>query len=609
MDPAAAAATLRPQDVAHDTQAIVGRGGSGIVHRGTITHADGRAEPVAIKRLQAGATPGEERRFQKEFAVSLRASQRCPRACRLYGCVAHEGALCLVMKLYAKSLHAHLDERRSPDGTTVVRPLAHGQVAAFAAQILEGLAQLHAVGIVAQDLKPSNLLMDERGQLFIADFGLASVLATTAAATAQSTTGAGGGTPAYKAPEQYDEESFGKLSPKTDMWAFGCVVVEMLTGFAPWRGKQPMQIMMSVAGKRQAPAVPGEARGALAEILRRCLSIDQGARPTAEQALASLGPDLAPAEEGVPGAAAAASFGEPEPEPQSAVDMTRDLWKAQVEHHRAKIEATRAAEEAQVASANAKAAAQASAQAAAAAAAAGTTPVPASAPAPRPAKAKPAQGCCSGRPKPELGTGPHAPSPPPQPPLDALGAEMAKHGLTAQEQALLRGEAGGVTSVALFNLLQEEDFRSKGIDIAARRKAQKAADAADAAAKKAADAADAAATAAAIAASKAQTAADAAAAGNAAEVDADARGLRVFLQSEGTQISAAGQQTIILKVKAVTKLCDLDLAGAQAVGLNVVDARLLTNLLGSSPTIAGIRLRLVLLPVRYPFISLHFLFF
>ena len=139
------------------------------------------------------------------------------------------------MRLYKGSLHGHLDERRSPDGTACVRPLVHTEVAAFAAQILEGLAQLYVEGIVAQDLKPSNLLMDEREQLVIADFGLAAVLSATTAATAQSTTGAGGGTPVYKAPEQHDPDGFGKISPKTDMWAFGCVVIELLTGFPPWR--------------------------------------------------------------------------------------------------------------------------------------------------------------------------------------------------------------------------------------------------------------------------------------------------------------------------------------------------------------------------------------
>ena len=138
-----------------------------------------------------------------------------------------------------------------------------------------------------EDLKPGNLLMDESEQLVVSDFGLAAVLGATVA-SAQTTTGAGGGTPAYKAPEQYDQESFGKVSPKTDMWALGCVVIEMLTGFPPWRGKQSMEIMMSVAGKRHAPAVPVEAEGVLAELLRGCFSHAQEARPTAMQALEAV---------------------------------------------------------------------------------------------------------------------------------------------------------------------------------------------------------------------------------------------------------------------------------------------------------------------------------
>ena len=143
---AAAAAVLRPEDVAHERHVIVGRGGSGIVYRGMLTFLDGRTVPVAIKQLQAGATKSEERRFKKEHDVSFRASQRCPRACRLYGCVSHEGSLCLVMRLYPTSLHVFMDRRRSPDGSALVRPLTHAEVEAFAVQILEGLAQLEARG-------------------------------------------------------------------------------------------------------------------------------------------------------------------------------------------------------------------------------------------------------------------------------------------------------------------------------------------------------------------------------------------------------------------------------------------------------------------------------
>ena len=133
-------------------------------------------------------TEAEERSLRKELRVGQRASERCPRACQIYGCVRHEGALCLVMKLYRRSLHVVLDERRSPDGSNYLRPLRPEEVSALCTQILEGLVQLHAEGIVVQDLKPANILLDERDQLVISDFGLAAVLHGTVSAAQSSTT-------------------------------------------------------------------------------------------------------------------------------------------------------------------------------------------------------------------------------------------------------------------------------------------------------------------------------------------------------------------------------------------------------------------------------------
>lgn len=216
---------LRDADVTHSGE-MIGRGGSGVVRKGTLRLADGAVEAVAIKTLHAGGTESEERSFRRELRVGERAARRCPRACQIYGCVRHEGALCIVMKLYRRSLHEALDERRSPDGSNCIRPLQPEEVRGLCGQILEGLAQLHAEGIVVQDLKPANILLDEREQLVISDFGLAAVLhSTVSAAQSSAATVPGGGTPAYRAPEQYDEEEFGKISPKTDMWAFGRVAM------------------------------------------------------------------------------------------------------------------------------------------------------------------------------------------------------------------------------------------------------------------------------------------------------------------------------------------------------------------------------------------------
>ena len=287
------------------TDAVVGLGGSGIVRKGTLRRADGRVVNVAIKQLQAGATENEERRFVKEFTISCRASARCPRACVMYGCVRNDGALCLVMKLYPQSLHEFLDARRSPDGSNYARPLSYGQAVALTEQILEGLVQLHAANIVIRDLKPKNVLMDERGQLVISDFGLAAMLTSTLVSA--SSAGGGGGTPGYMAPEQYDPDTFGSVSPKTDMWALGCIVVELLSGFPPWRGIQPMQIMMAVAVKKQKPPVPVGTGEELAWLLHNCFKHNQSARPTAQLALGRV------------------ATSEPEPEPEPIASGGRGL--------------------------------------------------------------------------------------------------------------------------------------------------------------------------------------------------------------------------------------------------------------------------------------------
>ena len=116
-----------------------------------------------------------------------------------------------------------------------------------------------------------------------------SAVISSAVVSAQTSTMQGGGTPAFKAPEQYDPDAFGIVSEKTDMWALGCVAIEMLTGFPPpWRGKQHLEIMTNLISKKRSPDVPPEAHGALKELIRSCFDHDQHARPSAQQALDSL---------------------------------------------------------------------------------------------------------------------------------------------------------------------------------------------------------------------------------------------------------------------------------------------------------------------------------
>jgi len=203
-----------PRTAVEITSHVVGRGSHGIVYKGRLQMRDG-IQDVAIKQLAPGATEREARQFVKEFKIALTASQKCMGACTMYGCVLNkQGALCLVMKLYKGSLNEYLDAQRDPRDDSRRLALSHVQVAAFGSQMATILAGLHANKIVVQDLKPSNVLLDEQDNLVIADYGLAVLVerSITSSMISQSrTTGDGAGTIDYMAPEQREYRTSGVL--------------------------------------------------------------------------------------------------------------------------------------------------------------------------------------------------------------------------------------------------------------------------------------------------------------------------------------------------------------------------------------------------------------
>ena len=77
---------LRDADVVHTTE-VVGRGGGGIIFKGVMSRPGQPPEEVAVKRLLPGSSEGDERRFLKEAGKAFEASEKCPGACRMYGCV------------------------------------------------------------------------------------------------------------------------------------------------------------------------------------------------------------------------------------------------------------------------------------------------------------------------------------------------------------------------------------------------------------------------------------------------------------------------------------------------------------------------------------------
>ena len=156
--------------------------------------------------------------------------------------------------------------------------------------IAMGLAYLYSKGVEHRDLKTLNVLLDaSRRRCKVSDFGLSKSESLATAAT-QSTMGGAKGTPAYMAPELLQSNIF---TEKTDVYAYGMVVFEVLAGDIPWRGLNQMQIMMQAGLQKQRPPVPEGAPADLVALMQRCWDHEPDARPTFAAIKAELrgGPD------------------------------------------------------------------------------------------------------------------------------------------------------------------------------------------------------------------------------------------------------------------------------------------------------------------------------
>src|SRR5687768_4598575 len=182
---------------------------------------------VAIKVLppSVGADPDRLARFQREAEVLATFSH--PNIAQIYGLEQADDIHALVMELI--------------DGPTLAERIARGAIPTdealdIAMQIASALEAAHEKGIVHRDLKPANIKLRRDGTVKVLDFGIVKALAPPAAAsdltvTAMTQTGFVLGTPAYMSPEQARGYA---VDERADIWAFGCVLFEMLTGRPPF---------------------------------------------------------------------------------------------------------------------------------------------------------------------------------------------------------------------------------------------------------------------------------------------------------------------------------------------------------------------------------------
>jgi serine/threonine protein kinase len=263
---------LNDKMVAHyEISSKLGEGGMGEVYRASDTKLD---REVALKFLPREVATDPERlaRFRREAKVL--ASLNHPNIAGVHGLEEAEGKLFLVMELAEGE---DLAKRLSRG------PLSVPEAVEIAAQIAEGLEEAHEKGIVHRDLKPANVMVGSDGRVKILDFGLARAyagdsvdegdLANSPTITAAMTQmGTILGTAAYMSPEQAKGRP---VDRRADIWSFGVILNEMLTGDTPFLAETVSETVAAVLMRPiDLSGLPAEVPPPLATLLQRCLERD-----------------------------------------------------------------------------------------------------------------------------------------------------------------------------------------------------------------------------------------------------------------------------------------------------------------------------------------------
>lgn len=242
----------------------------GVVYRARDTRLD---RDVALKVLADGLSADADavRRFEQEARAA--SSLNHPNIVTVYDAGVDEGTAYLVTELLQG---ATLRERSSRGDSR------RGDTVEIAIQIAAGLAAAHRAGIVHRDVKPQNIFVTKNGVIKLLDFGIARLSRTDEPTGAEADTrpamtreGAILGTPAYMAPEQIRGQA---VDARADIFAFGCVLHEMLTGAGPFERATPADAMAAVLADAPPARTANPGPPALERIVRRCLEKDPADR-------------------------------------------------------------------------------------------------------------------------------------------------------------------------------------------------------------------------------------------------------------------------------------------------------------------------------------------
>ncbi|KAI9396737.1 hypothetical protein POPTR_004G179100v4 [Populus trichocarpa] len=235
----------------------VASGSYGDLYKGTYC-----SQEVAIKILKPERVNSD---LQKEFAqeVYIMRKVRHKNVVQFIGACTKPPSLCIVTEfMYGGSVYDYLHKQ----GGVFKLP----NLLKVAIDVSKGMDYLHQNKIIHRDLKAANLLLDENEVVKVADFGVARVKAQTGIMTAET------GTYRWMAPEVIEHKPY---DHKADVFSFGIVLWELLTGKIPYEYLTPLQAAVGVVQKGLRPTIPKNTQPKLAELLEKCWQQDPALRP------------------------------------------------------------------------------------------------------------------------------------------------------------------------------------------------------------------------------------------------------------------------------------------------------------------------------------------
>jgi serine/threonine protein kinase/tetratricopeptide (TPR) repeat protein len=245
-------------------EALLGQGGMGRVYK---AHDKELSRTIAIKVVRPGAMGEADAlgRFKQELVLASKISHK--NILRIHDLGEVNGMKFITMA-YVDGQDLYQIMRDNPK-------LPLERVVKFATQLAGALAAAHAEDVVHRDLKPQNILVDKNDQVYISDFGLAKSFAEGAVGMTQ--TGAFLGTPRYMSPEQVEGKP---TDGRSDLYAYGLMVYEMVTGDVPFKGESTLSVMYQRIRERpKSPrATNPEIPSWLDRVIMRCLERDPNDR-------------------------------------------------------------------------------------------------------------------------------------------------------------------------------------------------------------------------------------------------------------------------------------------------------------------------------------------